>query len=424
MTMYDGVQPDGKPRPEREGPTPDELVFHGFVGGVVTELEKTTEADPVAILVTLLAAGGAMIGRKPHVRIGDDRHPVLLWPLIYGNTSTGRKGSSKSTAMRVIRSADAIFATQNIVGGLSSGEGLLEELRDPDDEDDTGSADRPRPDDKRRLVVESEYAVTMARSKREGNSLAGMLRQAWDGDHLSVMNRSKLKATDPHVAIVAHITPREFRAKLQDSEMAGGTYNRFMPFYSHRNLMLPYPMGADEKVVEEFGAALLKKIEAARQLGQVQFSAAANKLYIEELYEALTDDSQAGPVAEFTARAASYCQRVAMLYALLDGRHQIEEDDLRAGHALVLYSQASARHLLVGSGTGDIRLDKLIQAVRDAGPDGLTKTQMTRLFGNHVKAAEKDELVKKLLAMPGYAMTERPTQGAAAKVLTFSESAK
>jgi hypothetical protein len=423
MSMYDGLQPDGKPRPDREGPTPDPAVFHGFPGSVVEQLDATTEADPVAILVTLMAAAGAMMGRGPHIRIGDDRHPALIWPLIYGNTSTGRKGSSRSTAMRIVRAADEQFVMQNVVGGLSSGEGLLEELRDPED-DDAGGPGRPQPDDKRRLVIESEYAVTMARSKREGNSLAGILRQAWDGDHLAVMNRSKLKASDPHPAIVAHITGIEFRAKAQDSEMAGGTYNRFMPFYSHRNLMLPYPMGASDELVTLLGARLRERVDAARMLGQIQFSQAAHKLYVEELYEALTDDSNAGPVAEFTARAASYCQRVAMVYALLNGGQQIEEDDLRASHALVLYSQESARHLLVGSGTGDIRLDKLIRAVRDAGPEGLTQTQVTRMFGNHVKAAEKNEIVAKLLDMPGYLMQPRATSGAAAKVLTFTKPAK
>lgn len=424
--MYDGVQPDGKPRPDREGPVPSPLVFHGFPGAVVTRLETTTEADPVAILVTLMAAGGAMIGRGPHVRIGDDRHPALIWPLIYGNTSTGRKGSSRSTAMRVIRAADEQFAMRNVVSGLSSGEGLLEELRDQDDDEEGGSGgrDRPDPDDKRRLVVESEYAVTMARGKRDGNTLPGMLRQAWDGDHLSVMNRSKLKATDPHIGIVAHITGREFRAKAQDSEMAGGTYNRFLPFYSHRNLMLPHPVGADEQIVTAYGITFRDHVYAARTVGQVRFSPAANKLYTEELYEALTDDSAAGPVAEFTARAAAYCQRIGMLYALLDHRAQIEEDDLRAAHALVTYSQDSARHLLLGSGTGDLHLDKLVRAVRDAGPDGLTQTQVTRMFGNRIKAADKNQLVAKLLEMEGYAMVPRPTGGASAKVLIYAEPAK
>ncbi|WP_436788231.1 DUF3987 domain-containing protein [Yinghuangia sp. YIM S10712] len=423
--MYDGVQPDGKPRPDREGPTPSPLVFHGFPGTVVRRIESTTEADPVAILVTLMAAGGVMVGRGPHVRIGDDRHPALIWPLIYGNTSTGRKGSSRSTAMRIVRAADEIFAVRNVVSGLSSGEGLLEELRDQDDDEEGGSGgrDRPDPDDKRRLVVESEYAVTMARGKREGNTLPGMLRQAWDGDHLSVMNRSKLKASDPHVGIVAHITQREFRAKVQDSEMAGGTYNRFLPFYSHRNLMLPHPVGAEEQIVTAYGIKLREHVAAARSVGLVRFSTAASKVYTDELYEALTDDSSAGPVAEFTARAAAYCQRIAMLYALLDHRAQIEEDDLRAAYDLVGYSQDSARHLLLGSGTGDVNLDKLIRAVRDAGPDGLTQTQVTRMFGNRLKAADKNVLVSKLLEMDGYAMLPRPTGGASAKVLVYSDPA-
>lgn len=42
--------------------------------------------------------------------------------------------------------------------------------------------------------------------------------------------------------------------------------------------------------------------------------------------------------AEFTARAAAYCPRIAALYAALKGLNQISVDHLEAAAALVRYS--------------------------------------------------------------------------------------
>ena len=54
-------------------------------------IEPDTEADPVAVLVTLLAGASAMIGRGPHLMIANTRHPLTVSPLIFGRTADGRK---------------------------------------------------------------------------------------------------------------------------------------------------------------------------------------------------------------------------------------------------------------------------------------------------------------------------------------------
>ena len=56
----------------------------------------------MAVLVNLLSAAGAVIGRGPHIMVGNDRHPTLIWALTIGPTSSGRKGSATSTARRVL----------------------------------------------------------------------------------------------------------------------------------------------------------------------------------------------------------------------------------------------------------------------------------------------------------------------------------
>ena len=80
----------------------------------------------------------------------------------------------------------------------------------------------------------------MARSRREGNTLAAISRQAWEGRALSVMNRKQLKASASHIAIIGHVA-RGSSVRLADAEMAGGTYNRYLPFYVERGKLLAVP---------------------------------------------------------------------------------------------------------------------------------------------------------------------------------------
>ncbi|GAA0496503.1 DnaB-like helicase N-terminal domain-containing protein [Streptomyces olivaceiscleroticus] len=404
----------GLHRPHRPGPTPHPDVFCGWLGETVRELDPTTEADPVAVLANLLSAAGAAIGRRPHLMIGNDRHPTLIWALTIGPTSSGRKGSATSTARRVLAEAlPDFFGPEHTPRGLNSGEGLIEYVKD--DESETASHASI---DKRLWVLESEYAVTMSRGRREGSSLPGVLRQAWDGDSLGSMVRDSLKATDPHIAILGHITPEEFRAKMQDSEMAGGTYNRFLPMFCHRNLILPGSRGASPELVANLAAGWRTVLADASRVDQVHFSPAAWDLYCEEVYPALSDDSAGGVIAQFTARAAPYVQRVAMVYALCDHTDTISEAHMRAAWQLLNYARASAVHLL-GDTTGDPKVNKLAEAVRAAGPDGLTSDRIRRLFKNTTRP-ERDRLVAELLDLPGYSRLQRATGGRPTTVVTYA----
>ncbi|WP_405804864.1 DnaB-like helicase N-terminal domain-containing protein [Streptomyces sp. NBC_01187] len=410
--LYDPQE--GVRRPHRPGPTPHPDVFCGWLGETVRELDDTSEADPVAVLMNLLSAAGAVIGRRPHIMVGNDRHPALLWALTIGPTSSGRKGSATSTARRVLAEAlPDFFGPEHTPRGLNSGEGLIEYVKD-DDSDDPTSASL----DKRLWVVESEYAVTMSRGRREGSSLPGVLRQAWDGDSLGSMVRDSLKATDPHIAILGHITPEEFRAKMQDSEMAGGTYNRFLPIFCHRNLIMPGSRGASERLVSNLAAGWRTVLKDAAAVEHVRFSADAWALYCDTVYPALSDDSAGGVIAQFTARAAPYVQRVAMVYALCDHTDTINEGHMRAAWQLLNYARATAVHLL-GNVTGDPKVNKLADAVRATGADGLSADQIRRMFKNTTRA-DRDRITAQLLDQPGYARTQRATKGRPTTVISYA----
>jgi hypothetical protein len=92
-----------------------------------------------------------------------------------------------------------------------------------------------------------------------------------------------------------------------------------------------------------------------------------------------------------------YCLRIAGLHAALDGRSLISKADLTAGAALARYSVASARYVLAGLHR-DPRLDRLTRAIDGKGTAGMTRTDISALFGRNLASAAIDELLAGLLA--------------------------
>lgn len=380
---------------EMSRPMPHADVYTGWFGDSVKKLAPTTEADPVAILGSMISTFSVMVGPEPRVHIHDDEHPVLVWTMILGLTGAGRKGMSLGITRKVLRVSDQDFYSRCIVSGLSSGEGLIGALADEEGAE--------RPGGKQLLVIETEYAVTMARAGREGNSLGGVLRQAWDGDNLSLLTRSQVHATRPHVGIIAHITPGEFRARVKSAEMAGGTYNRFLPLFSQRIHEIPLGEGAPREIINAVGLGLGQLAEGAKNVRKVTLSPGARDFWSDVAYPSLMANAvQDGPVAQFTARATAYCRRVAAIYALADGKATVEEVHMKAAYALVGYSRASAAYVLGATTTGDPHLDKALAALQEAMPNGVSKTQFNRdVFGGHLKSALLSDVLDKLSALPG-----------------------
>jgi hypothetical protein len=278
-------------------PSADPAMFRGILGDLAHAADPTTEADPAGVLASLLAGAGAAAGPKPHVQVGNTRHPLLIWPLLFGRTGSGRKGEATDTAEMFLRAAVWDWADISVTG-LSSGEGLIERIRDPQSEEDDGGTM-----DKRLCVTETEFSTVMARAKREGSTLGTVLRQAWDARTLAVLTRVAYKASMPHVAIIGHIPPKEFRMRLAESDMVGGSYNRFLPVYVERSKKLPIPQGIPEPLLGAEATRLRQAIGAASDLGRIHLGEHATRLWSADLYDEFTaagDDDQAW--TEFTRR--------------------------------------------------------------------------------------------------------------------------
>jgi hypothetical protein len=113
-------------------------------------------------------------------------------------------------------------------------------------------------------------------------------------------------------------------------------------------------------------------------------------------------------LGEVLARAPAYVLRLALLYAVIDQADEIEPEHLAAGLAITKYSIDSARAIF-GDHAGNDE-PKLADALRDAGDDGLTRAQISKIFSGNKKADELDLLVGDL-AERGYITSRRQAEG-------------
>jgi len=151
-------------------PQIDEAAFQGLAGEAVKAIEPHSEADPVALLMQFLTLAGNLIGRTAYYRVEDDRHHANLFAVLVGESSKARKGTSMGRVRSVAKIADQGWSDDRLKGGLSSGEGLINEVRDERREWDRKAGREeivdPGVADKRLMIVEAEFASALAVMER------------------------------------------------------------------------------------------------------------------------------------------------------------------------------------------------------------------------------------------------------------------
>ena len=153
----------------RNWPAPlDEAAFHGIAGEFVRAIEPHTEADPAALLIQFLVGFGNLIGRTAHFIAEDDVHYTNLDAVAVGETAKGRKGTAWGRVRSMLARVDPDWAKNRVMGGLSTGEGLTQEVRDDQTHTVRGKVTTiPGVMDKRLLAYESEFALVLRQLQRE-----------------------------------------------------------------------------------------------------------------------------------------------------------------------------------------------------------------------------------------------------------------
>lgn len=387
----DDAEPALSPLPQL-----DPTALHGPVGDWVRLVQPHTEAAPAALLTSALVSVGALIGRSPSVLLDGARHGVNLFGMLVGPTASGRKGTAVSWVRRLLCGLDPDFAARNVVAGLASGEGVIHAVRDARGATGEKGAD-PGVGDKRVLVVEAEFSAVLRQMRRDGNTLSAVLREAWDGYTLRTLTKGNPQtATDPHIAVLAQITPEELRRHLEDVEFFNGFANRFLPVWSERTQVLPFGSAPDVNAEESVVSRLSSAVVTARTTTSLDGFSPAGREWWKEHYGPLTT-GRPGRVGAATQRGAAQVRRLALLLSILDGADEVDAAQLDASFALWRFVVATAEYVF-GRSELSARAQRLDAALQAAGPVGLDRSAIRRqVFGsNAVRAREINAVLQEL----------------------------
>lgn len=410
--------------PLEEGwPVLDRQALHGLAGDVVAALAPHTESDPVAILVQLLVYFGNAVGPNPHFQVEADRHGMNLFVVLVGETAKARKGTSAGQIRRIFKEVDPEWVAGCLAHGLSSGEGLINLIRDSQEKNqpikEGGRVTGYQPvvvdhgvEDKRALIIEEEFASPLKVMRREGNTLSPVIRCAWDGKDLRTLTKnSPQRASEPHVSIIGHVTRDELLRHLGTTEAGNGFGNRFLWCLVRRSKCLPEGGSLSTEGLRPLVQRLRSAVDFARSRGELRRSAEARELW-SAVYPALSE-GKPGLLGAMIARAEAQVTRLSAIYALLDGSAEILPEHLLAALALWDYLEASARYVF-GTALGDPTADELLQLLREA-PGGLTRTEIRDHFSRH-KPAEIDRALKMLEGQGLANRKDKPTAGRPAEL--------
>jgi hypothetical protein len=296
---------------------------------------------------------------------------------------------------------------------LSSGEGLIAEVRDSVEKLTKGEMQLVDEgvSDKRLLIVQAEFGGVLQATKREGSLLSTVLRDAWDAcDLATLVKHSPLRATNPLISVIGHVTKSELVYLLDQVSIANGLGNRFLFCCVRRSKILPFGGCLPREAITVLGGDAAAAIERARQIDEVRWSTGTpgnpgSAEGWEEIYPSLSE-AKPGIVGALTARAEAQVVRLAMTYALLDGAALIEPAHLLAAIAVWTYCAASVRYIF-GDKVGNPVADTILVALKNAYPHGLTRTEIRDLFARNASPGAVATALQELATI-GLATVPRP----------------
>ncbi|MFK7823750.1 MAG: hypothetical protein AB8G05_06325 [Oligoflexales bacterium] len=375
-----------------------EWAYYGPIGESIQLIAPYTEASKEAMLYQLFSLLGCMIGNKVYQLIDGRKQPCLIYVVIVGATSTARKGTSFYRIKNLCKEVNPEWIKENYInGGSSSGEGLISIVRDPYSPRSNKEKFDPGVSDKRKFLLEEEFARTLKAMGRESSTLSQLIRVAWDGQDLRIVTKTlDYAATSPHITIVGHITLSELKKLLNQVENTNGFVNRFLWVYSTRSKLLHESIDIPEGHLSNVVSKLQHGLRFCYSPRRIFVSQSANQFW-KEAYSILNKD-YCDPFGASIARGAAYVRRLAMLLAVFDCSELIEELHLRVAMELWRYCEDGCR-LLWGEATGDRVADKVLETLRK-NPDGLSRTQISQdvLKGNKSKH-EIDNALAKLIEL-------------------------
>ncbi|MDR2573570.1 MAG: DUF6371 domain-containing protein [Desulfovibrio sp.] len=414
VSMPDAPTPETEDITIKEWPVFSFDACPGILGEFVRLATRDSEADPAAVAITALVRFCAEIyghapDQGPHLYIGETVHAPRLFAVICGNSSKARKGTSRHPVTKLFGREHCYLAdlrewglplpARESGGPLSTGEGLAYHVRDESDEE-RERRQRQNPNepirekgDKRLMIQDEEFASGLTCTKREGNTLSMGLRCFWDdGDYAPLTKNNPVTVKGAHINIITHITMQELAVCLGDVQAFNGFGNRFLWICARRSKLVAMPPRMPETELAPIQRELWRRVAQAQKRGAMTMTASALEMW-EGIYPEISRE-HTGLAGSIINRAEAQAQRLALVYALLDGQEHIDVPHLKAALAMWGYAQDSALYIF-GDRSVDPLEEKLLEILKQ-GP--LSATDLSAAFSRNIPKERLQPLLQQLEA--------------------------
>ena len=374
----------------------------GILGDFVELAYPTTIACREMLLYQMLPILGVLLGDAYYLPFGSDKHYPATFSLAIGKTSEG-KGQAKHHVEDAVRLVDPAWYKKDVHSNPASGEGLIRMLSTVT----LNIGGNPRKN--RVAIFNSEMVTTFNAAARRDSTLSGILRSAYDGDHIENFRsdkRNSFAAEDYILGFCGTITPQELRDVMPAIDWKNGSANRFLWCIGYKDKNLGRSAVQPNFVDWAKRVQKIIHLNLDTQSSRINYSTSGADSW--DAWECTLPEHNDDLLSESQARNKANCARIANLYAQLDERRlegwkpQIEDRHVEAAIEIVTRSRQSVEWYLTqanqvqrpdSTATQDdlIKLKKAVAANGQNGAPEITRKEISRLF-SHKTTEERDEL--------------------------------
>lgn len=360
-----------------------EFVFDNPIGKYCLQNDAYTEANIESVFLQSMEIFGNWIGRDVSYRINNSMIRANGFLVVVGTTARGRKGTAFKDAMAPYNLEDVHVADYraNMVGtGIASGEAVVARV-----------ADAGASGDGRFLAHYPEIHAMLAALHRENSSLGSMLREAYDGNPISVLTKKDpLVASRPHVSLLMHTTEADIRGVLSSQAARNGLLNRMLFFKAANGKLLPRPGVLDEGRIRE----LLDELILCREWAidrEITWSAEAEEAW-DAVYLKYNTSRGDELLDSMFQRATDYIIKYCLRFAILARSGTISLSHLHAALAIVERCISDTIDILGRQSKEFDDKDKILQLIKDS--TSITRSDISRLLfhNKHPMQDIKDQL--------------------------------